>query len=201
MTSGHDIANELGKYFSGIGKELALNIPGSKKSVDDYIAKIPNQTASLFLYPTNNTEVMRIAQKLANKKSSGYDGISNILLKEILPVILDQLVDIFNMSLQSGQFSNCMKHADVTPLFKSKFKQERNNYQPISRLLTLSKLLEKIIYKRTYQFLENSNQLYVSQYGFRSNHSCEHVVSELLSEIIKGHEWKKKTVVIFLDLI
>ena len=93
-----------------------------------------------------------------------------------------------------------MKHADVTPLHKLKCKQERNNYRPISLLLTMSKLLEKIIYKRTDQFLENTNQLYVSQYGFTSKQSCEHVVSELLSEIIKGHEWKRKTVAIFLNL-
>ena len=194
FTSGIDIANELGKYFSGIGKELAMNLSGSKISIDDYIDKIPIESGSLFLYLTNNIEVMKITQNLANKRSSGYDGISNILLKDILPIILDRLVAIFNRSLQDGNFPDHMKHADVIPLHKSKCKQERNNYRPILLLLTMSKLLEKIIYKRTYQFLENTNQLYVSQYDFRSKHSCEHMVSELLSEIIMGHEWKRKTV-------
>ena len=81
LTSGIDITNELGKYFSGIGKELAMNLSGSKISIDDYIDKIPIESGGLLLYPTNNIKVMKITQKLANKRSSGYDGISNILLK------------------------------------------------------------------------------------------------------------------------
>ena len=75
------------------------------------------------------------------------------------------------------------------------------NYRPISLLLTLSKILEKIIYKRTYRFLENSNQIYKSQYGFRSKHSCEQAMSEILGEIIKNDEKKNDTVAVFLDLL
>ena len=66
-----------------------------------------------------------------------------------------------------------MKQADVTPLYKSKEKYIVNNYRPISLLLTISKILEKIVYTRTYNFLCDSNQLYQSQYGFRAGHSCE----------------------------
>ena len=49
-----------------------------------------------------------------------------------------------------------MKKADIVPLYKSKDKQECSNYRPISLLITLSKLLEKIVYKRVYQFLEKN---------------------------------------------
>ena len=40
-----------------------------------------------------------------------------------------------------------MKKADVVPLYKAKDNQDTNNYRPISLLLTISKLLEKIMYK------------------------------------------------------
>ena len=65
-----------------------------------------------------------------------------------------------------------MKLAEVVPLFKSKDWSEKSNYRPISLLLTISKLLEKIVYKRVYTFLNNTNQLYCSQYGFRTGHFC-----------------------------
>ena len=78
-----------------------------------------------------------------------------------------------------------MKMADVSPLYKSKDQNECTNYRPISLLLTISKLLEKIMYKRTYNFLEHTGQLYNSQYGFRTGHSCENAVSELLAEVNK----------------
>ena len=92
-----------------------------------------------------------------------------------------------------------MKKADIIPLFKSN-EHECTNYRPISLLLTISKLLEKIMYRRTYNFLENTGQLYNSQYGFRQGHSCENAVSELLSDIIKGKQEGLYTAAMFLDL-
>ena len=70
----------------------------------------------------------------------------------------------------------------------------------ISLLTTLSKILEKIIYKRTYTFLHNSGQFYQSQYGFRTGHSCETAIAELVGTIIKNQEEKKLTLGVFIDL-
>ena len=67
-------------------------------------------------------------------------------------------------------------------------------------LVTISKILKKIVYKRTYDFLDTSGQLYSSQYGFRSKHSCENAISELIGQIVKGHEQQEHTAAIFLDL-
>ena len=55
--------------------------------------------------------------------------------------------------MEEGVFPTEMKKADAVPLYKSKAKDEKNNYRPISLLLTMSKLLEKVIYNRTYKFL------------------------------------------------
>ena len=93
-----------------------------------------------------------------------------------------------------------MKLADVVPLFKSKDRNECTNYRPISLLLTISKLLEKIVYSRTYKFLERHDKLYVSQYGFREGHSCENAISELVSEIVKRQQEGMYTLALFLDL-
>ena len=81
-----------------------------------------------------------------------------------------------------------MKYAEVVPLYKGKEKDLSVNYRPISLLVTISKILEKIVYMQTYDFLDTSGQLYSSQYGFRSKHSCENAISELIGQIVKGHE-------------
>ena len=65
-----------------------------------------------------------------------------------------------------------MKLAEVIPLFKGKETYLMTNYRPVSLLITISKILEKIIYKCLYNFLENNNILYKSQYGFQKLHSC-----------------------------
>ena len=93
-----------------------------------------------------------------------------------------------------------MKWADITPLYKSKNKYEKTNYTPISLLLTISKILEKAVYSRTYNFLEQNQILYKSQYGFRSQHSCQDAISELVGKILKNMEEQKYTIAVFIDL-
>ena len=51
-----------------------------------------------------------------------------------------------------------MKSADVIPLYKAKERHNVTNYRPISLLITVSKILEKIIYRRTYSFLQNTGR-------------------------------------------
>ena len=76
----------------------------------------------------------------------------------------------------------------------------KDNYRPISLLITISKLLEKIIYTQTYGFLDSTGQIFNSQYGFQSKHSCENVVQELVGAVVKGYENIKSTILVFLDL-
>ena len=137
---------------------------------------------------------------MISKTSTGYDGLSNKLLKSLKPSILMPLAIIFNQSMTQGVFPTAMKESVVVPLFKSQSTEILNNYRPISLLITVSKILEKLIYKRTYNFLSKTDQLFVSQYGFRQNHSCNDAVNELSMQIIKNLEEDKYTVSIFLDL-
>ena len=137
---------------------------------------------------------------LPNKNSSGYDQIYNKLLKLVGVEISKPLAIIFNESLSTGIFPDAMKMAEVIPLYKGKCRFEPGNYRLISLLLTISKILEKLIYKRTYAFLDSNNQIYHSQYGFRSKHSCENAIGDLVSQILKNQEQGKYTAALFLDL-
>ena len=48
--------------------------------------------------------------------------------------------------------------------------------------------------------IEKENILFQSQYGFRSNHNCEHAILELTGNILQACEKKEHPVCIFLDL-
>ena len=54
------------------------------------------------------------------------------------------------------------------------------NYRPISALTCFSKLLEKLMYKRLYNYVEKHQILSEHQFGFRRNRSTEHAIHELL---------------------
>ena len=102
--------------------------------------------------------------------------------------------------MEEGVFPTEMKKADTVPLYKSNAKDEKNKYRPISLLLTMSKLLEKVIYKRTYKFLIKFDQIYASQYGFREGHSCQDAKTELIGSIAKRTDEGLYTIGVFLDL-
>ena len=198
--TGNKITNEFGEYFSNVGKNCAEKLQPSKRNIKDYLKMIPENAKSIFWTPCDREEISKIISSLPNKTSSGFDNISNVLLKKLQPSILDALEIIFNESIQKGVFPSLMKHAEIVPLFKGGQPHSSNNYRPISLLLTISKLLEKLIYCRTYKFLNGNGIIYNSQYGFRTNHSCEHAITELVGEIVKNQSLNKHTIAIFLDL-
>ena len=194
------ITEEFAKHFSSVGKKYADQITKSNTSFNQYLKNITPFPNSIYMLPTNRGEIETLIDKLPNKTSKGNDNISNLLLKKLKPSIIIPLEIIFNKSIEEGVFPDDMKLADVIPLYKNKEKFLVTNYRPISLLVTISKVLEKIIYKRTYGFLCSTGQLYQSQYGFRTGHSCENAISELVGTIAKNKEQKKSTVGVFIDL-
>ena len=166
---------------------MHLKYRKSNKSIQHYLANVNWNPRSVFLSPCTETEINKLIDKLPNKKSSGYDGVSNVVLKEIKNEVVKPLCSIFNNSVTSGIFPSAMKHAEVVLLYKAGLTTLSTNYRPISLLLTSSKLLEKVMYSRMYTFL-NESEIYSSQYGFRKNHSCKNAISELIGSIIKGWE-------------
>ena len=186
----NSITNEFGKHFSTVGKKFAEAIPTPVKPSMSFIEKIILNKKSMFLYEVTESEFRNLIDSLENKSSSGFDNISNIILKKLKSTIVPPLTKIVNLSLATGVFPEKMKHADVVPLYKNKSRKEVTNYRPISLLLTLSKILEKVMYTRTYRFLNDTNRILGSQYGFRTRHSCDNAIGELLGNIIKNQEPK-----------
>ena len=62
----------------------------------------------------------------------------------------------------------------------------------------MSKVLEKVVYKRVYAFLLETEQLYVNQFGFREAHSCEHAVGQVINGVVKGLENKMNMACVLL---
>ena len=109
--------------------------------------------------PTCREEIVCIIENFPNRASSGFDNLIKLILKSLKHKIATPLEKIFNLSLETGTFPTLMKYAEVVPLYKGKEKDLSVNYLPISLLVTISKILEKIVYTQTYDFLDTSGQL------------------------------------------
>ena len=110
------------------------------------------------------------------------------------------MTKIINKSLATGIVPEEIKLAKIVPIYKSKDPTYFINYRQISLLPSMSKVLEKVIYKRLYSYISVNKILYHSQYGFRSNHSTTYAVSELTSNILKGSDNKELTLAFFLSI-
>jgi len=142
----------------------------------------------------------KIISNLPNKRSCGYDGISNMLIKKIAPSLITPLCIAINKSIESGEVPDNLKIAQIVPVYKSKDSQVFTNYRPISLLLNISKILENVIHKRIYKFSHDRERSFSSQYGFRNHRSTNHAISEFLSNVLTDFDEKKYTLAIFLDL-
>ena len=91
---------------------------------------------------------------MATSKACGPNSIPTQILKTNLEFLVSPLKHIINLSFTEGCFPQLLKLAEVCPIFKKKDKNKCENYRPISLLSNLSKLFERVMHTRIYEFLE-----------------------------------------------
>ena len=123
---------------------------------------------------------------LKNKGSNGHDGINNKIIKVSLPVISVRICSLFNQCVASGYFAQGLKVAKVIPLLKGGLKESLENYRPITLLSSLSKIFERKIFNRMYNFANKQKILYEKQFGFQKKKSCVDALIEFTKFIREG---------------
>ena len=140
---------------------------------------IGNKTVESYLYSTtenkfqfhtvSNDYVLNLIGTIAPKNSSGIDNLSPKQLKQVAPTIHPIITLIINQSMVSGIFPDQLKIAIVTPIYKGKQSDPHwfSNYRPISLLPSISKIVEKVIHKQLYSYM-NNHQLFKNFYVSRN---------------------------------
>jgi len=195
-----EICEGFNEFFSSVGSNLADKIPPSERDFESYLSD-PVEEGFIFGNITEDI-ILETLRKLKSKNSSGHDKISTKLLKEIMPSILIPVVYIFNLSIRTGFVPDSYKKARIIPIFKSGTRSNFTNYRPISLLSSFSKLLEKIIAKQMFGFINKHNILYSHQFGFRPKHDTTQPIIHFLDRIYTGLNKNdaEYTLGIFLDL-
>ena len=67
-------------------------------------------------------------------------------------------------------------------------------------LPSISKILGKVVYKRTFHFIQTNKILNNNQYGFRDKYLTINAITALTSGVIKALENKDSVLSVFLDL-
>ena len=198
-TDNTDIANNFNTYFTTIGNTLAANL--GLPQTDNYpMELIESNPDNFFCSPTTPAAINNIILHSKSNKSTGFDNIDSYIVKQIAPQIVNQLADIFNKSFLTGIVPTKLKIAKVIPLYKTKDPALFCNYRPISLLPVFSKILERLMYNRLYNFLTEHNILSMNQFGFRKKYSTFLALMELVDNITKNIDGGNYSIGIFLDL-
>ena len=192
------IADHFNLHFAEVGAKLVNNLPPTSHNFKEYLP-LPTSN-SLYFKPTSPLEIKRIVTDLKSKNNSGMDGIPSKALKCTPDNILFAIAHIFNLSLSNGEFIDIFKVAKVVPVFKKGSTYDVNNYRPISLLPVLSKILEKLVYKRLVSFLNGQSFFHKNQFGFRKNFFTSHATALLVENITTAFEKKQSMFGVFLDL-
>lgn len=188
------LADNINHFFVNMGSNSVC------PEINNYKKYLTSQSNSFFLAETNDIETGRIVMLLDDKKSMGYDRITTKILKIVANYHISVITKIVNLSFLNGTFPTSLKTALVVPIHKSGDATEFANYRPISLLPIFSKVIEKIVHTRLYDYLKTFNIISNNQYGFLPGLSTEHALLEFTKYTYNSIDKNNKTTAIFLDI-
>ena len=114
--------------------------------------------------------------------------------------IITPLSILFQNCIDTRTFPDIWKKSNIVPVHGAK--QIVDDHRPVSLLLVLGKIFERVISNSIFKYLEENNLLCPNQSGFRPSDSCEYQILSILLEIYKSFDCNPPKDVrgIFLDL-
>lgn len=145
----------------------------------------------------NKTEVKQAVKQLKPNSAPGLDGVYNLMIKHFPSKFWDQIINLFNICLEDKCIPSDWKTSKITVIPKKKLSTNPDYYRPISVTSCLGKVLERIITKRLYKYLEESNLITQEQSGFRRRRRTGDNLFFLTQKVSETLNRKKKHVVYF----
>ena len=119
--------------------------------------------------PASIEEISKLIRDSPNKSCS-LDPIPTWLTKKCIDVLAPLIMEIVNLSLSTGKMPDDYENAVLIPLLKkiSLDQEIFNNFKPISNLVYISKLIEKVIASRLHSHMTNNNLYEELQSSYRN---------------------------------
>ena len=189
ITDDKEICEIFNKYFisvaDGIGfpdglpanyntKDGFQNIIGTHESHSSILEIKKNvlHTENDFSFThVNQSDVQKIMESLNTRKAHGFDGMPAKLLKLSAPILAGELSRLINDSIDACSFPDMFKLAVVSSQFKKIDNLIKSNYRPVSILIVMSKVYERVMANQLLAYFENIFSPLLS--AFRKNYGCQ----------------------------
>ena len=185
-TSDKELANNFLIYFKEKIEKIRSSftpVPASESAeVDPNIVKLTE------FEPATLDEITGIV-KSYGVKCSPEDPVPASLLSSSIETFAPFWLEIVNLSLHVGSMDS-MVNAVVLPLIKELNSlvdtDNYKNYRPVSNLVFIGKLIERVVQTRLNQHLLTNNLVSEKNYAYEKNHSTELLLLKVVDDLIQG---------------
>ena len=152
--------------------------------------------------PTTEDELRKIITE-HGLKCSPEDPLPPEMLSTHIDTLLPFWVEIVNLSLEVGKMDGA-KSAVIQPLIKELNSltdtDEFKNYRPVSNLVFIGKLIERVVDIRLQEHLDQNNLNVKEEFGYKEAHSTEMLLVWVTNYLLEACDKNMPTVVLLLDL-
>ena len=200
FSDDENICQIFNTYFTNFTNPLVASlpmVPGA--NFKDYLGEPCVQR--FYLSNTNRQELSKTLDNFNPKKSKDINGLSMFVCKQIKDNILDVLVYLFNLSFTNGYVPCQFKTSRTVPIPKKGDITLPSNYRGISLIETISKIIEKLMHTRLYNYFTYNNLFYHRQYGFRRKTGTDHCLIDIINLISENMATSNVSSVLSLDVM
>ena len=196
-----ELAERFNRYFIEKISDIRKSFPPQDPTLNDASASFEGVPLEVFR-PTTDDEIRGLVMK-HGLKCSPEDPIPAALLKRVVDAFVPIWRVLVNLSLSQGSMIN-LKCAVLAPLIKALDSlmdiEILKNYRPVSNLLFLSKLIERIVDTRMEEHMDENKLHSSKQYAYKEEHSTELLLTKVVNDLLLACDKKIPTLVMFLDL-
>ena len=192
------ISNILNAHFANTCSTIVSSMQESEIDANSLLQNPFYRNFHFFECTESEVERTLLSLKTNNSSNNGF--LPTLIINKVAKIIKTPICMLINMSFREGKFPNKLKHAFITPLFKSGERRDCNNYRPISQLPILSKVFEHIAHAKLSNFLNKFKLLSPAQFGFRKGIGTIHALHSVMHTVRKALNDKQDCIAVFIDL-
>lgn len=176
--------------------QIVSSVPDNNFVFNNDCSALNNQNCEKLV---NINELLEHTRNINNKKSCGFDNISNFIIRKLPVKAFEYLTIIFNQCISNSYFPNLWKVSKIIPIKKKPNNTDINNLRPISLLSNVGKLFEKILREKMDIGI---GEPYIPdlQFGFKKGHSTTDALLKFQNDVVNHLRIKQCTVAVSLDV-
>ena len=193
-----NIASSIGFDDSIVNCDDSIKKHKNHASITKIIGRFGGKCNTFSFKPVSSAAIKNKLKSINVRKATGFDNIPGKLLRVVNNELSRPLANLINECMSQNVFPECMKCAELCPIFKKNYNLIKGNYRPVSILTTLSKIYESVMND---QMVDHFNVIFDNLLSaFRKGYSCQSILIKCIDDWKVALDENKFVGALFMDL-